>query len=627
MLKTFRTYNKVVMGIFAFACICLAMSGLGVNFMEQDRDRAALKINDTEVSRQEFYMEKRELEARYRNIFKGNFDQLMQSMNLNLNQEVVEKLTNDILLDQVAAANNMRVGETEIRKVLSEYFPNTAAYAAFLRDQQMTAPQFERKLRGDMARMQLVSVMNDVSLVSKQEVKERIKEEERQYALEYAEFKDSEFVVKVAAPDEKDLKALFEQTSSTYQLPPRVSYDYVVLSPDDFMSEVQVDKETLEFEYAENQAKFTAPEQVRARHIVMLFPKEADPEKMAALTKRAEEAHTKAAANEPFEKLVLDYSDDITTKAIGGDIGWVKRGEKSKEFDEAVFKLKGPGVAELISTDKGYEIVRIEEYQESKVKEFEAVKADIEKELRAQEAPAYASAKAAELLQKWKTGSGSLKDLAEQNKLVLKSSDGLLVERSDPEGMAGLTSKVMAPPTDDKQLIEMGSRSVLVGVKEFKDVEQQGFDTVKDKVLDEYKKRKSSELARAAASDLLKTLKEDAAADFAAKAKAAGGEFKEEKEYSKKKPGGGILGQPDVANEVLVTSKENTLLDRVFSAGNTFAVVKVKSIKEAAPEVIEAKAATEAEQKASENGQLLVSALINHRKSQAVIEPDRTLLE
>ena len=107
---------------------------------------------------------------------------------------------------------------------------------------------------------------------------------------------------------------------------------------------------------------FRTPIRAKARHILLNTKAEAD----AAL------ARLKAGA--PFDKLAAELSADATTKAKGGDLGWVTPGVMVKPFDEALFALKKGQISPIVRTNFGYHIIEVEDIQQSALPPFDAVK-------------------------------------------------------------------------------------------------------------------------------------------------------------------------------------------------------------------------------------------------------------
>lgn len=111
----------------------------------------------------------------------------------------------------------------------------------------------------------------------------------------------------------------------------------------------------VEREYAARQAtEFTLPEAVQVRHLLVSD---------ANLAQRlAEQARAmKASDDAAFATLVSSKSEDVSTRAVGGDLGFIDKNSRlQKAIVDAALSLKTPGdVAGPIATDAGYEILRL----------------------------------------------------------------------------------------------------------------------------------------------------------------------------------------------------------------------------------------------------------------------------
>lgn len=61
----------------------------------------------------------------------------------------------------------------------------------------------------------------------------------------------------------------------------------------------------------------------------------------------------------PFEEVVQEYSIDLLTKNLKGEMGWVSRGSSFKGFDEAIFHLEPLSISPPIKSPYGYHILQV----------------------------------------------------------------------------------------------------------------------------------------------------------------------------------------------------------------------------------------------------------------------------
>ena len=65
-------------------------------------------------------------------------------------------------------------------------------------------------------------------------------------------------------------------------------------------------------------------------------------------------------AGADFEALATEHSDDRGSAALGGDLGWFRRGAMVRSFEDAAFGLFDGQVSDVVETEFGFHIIKIE---------------------------------------------------------------------------------------------------------------------------------------------------------------------------------------------------------------------------------------------------------------------------
>jgi len=69
-----------------------------------------------------------------------------------------------------------------------------------------------------------------------------------------------------------------------------------------------------------------------------------------------------------FAELAKKYSEDPGSAANGGDLGFVKRGDLVKEFEEAAFALKEGEISDIVQTQFGFHLIQMVEKRGDKIR-------------------------------------------------------------------------------------------------------------------------------------------------------------------------------------------------------------------------------------------------------------------
>ena len=147
------------------------------------------------------------------------------------------------------------------------------------------------------------------------------------------------------------------------------------------MKDVSVSEDDVKRYYNENEAKYTTPLQVRVRHMLIKVPFGSSSEEKKKAREKAEGILGWLKKGERFEKLAEAYSEDLDSKAKGGELGYFSRGRMPKAFEDTAFSMKPGQVSEPIETDYGYHIIEVQDRKEARTIPLEEVKESIRKQL------------------------------------------------------------------------------------------------------------------------------------------------------------------------------------------------------------------------------------------------------
>ena len=127
--------------------------------------------------------------------------------------------------------------------------------------------------------------------------------------------------------------------------------------------EVAVSDEEIEDFYNENIEQMTVPEAVRARHILVKLAADDEAARVAAQDRIAAiQKELQDGAN--FLTLATERSD-APSAPQGGDLGYFGRGQMVQPFEAAVFALQPGEISDVVETQFGFHIIKVEERREA----------------------------------------------------------------------------------------------------------------------------------------------------------------------------------------------------------------------------------------------------------------------
>jgi foldase protein PrsA len=152
----------------------------------------------------------------------------------------------------------------------------------------------------------------------------------------------------------------------------------------------QVTDQQIEDYYNKNKAQFAQPE--RRDLSIVLTKKEA----------KAREAKAALESGESFKTVAKQYSIDDASKAQGGKLPAVAKGQQEKAFDDAIFKAKKGKIEGPVKTQFGWYVFRVDKVSKASQQTLAQAKTTIKQVLASQNQQKALDAFVKDFRKKWK---------------------------------------------------------------------------------------------------------------------------------------------------------------------------------------------------------------------------------
>lgn len=221
--------------------------------------------------------------------------------------------------------------------------------------------------------------------------------------------------------------------------------------------------------YQERLDDFQLGTQLRLRHILFELGPAPTPGELEEVQQSAEAALARLEAGEEFADVASEVSEDLSTKDSGGDLGPISPADIATELSLAANGLEAGEHSDVVRTDRGLHIVKLDERIEAGARPFAEVRRELAEEAATKQA---AAARADELTDELAQGiraGGSLEDVARERGLTLERT-GMLRRRADgfvvglgasPELLA-MAFALRPEAPSSPEIFTVGSKLVLI---------------------------------------------------------------------------------------------------------------------------------------------------------------------
>ena len=520
MFEAVRGNKRIAQVILVLVSLSFALWGVDSYLNDRTTTAEVASVGDSKISAFQFEQATREQQDRVRAANEGQIDASTFNSPL-FRRAVLENLVNQRLLALYAFDNGLSVTDGQLRETIAGIASfqengqfSMTKYQAQLRGQGMSELGFQERLRSELANQQILSAIGEAAFVPAAAAHRFLAAQLEERTVHTVQFKPEDYLDKVSL-DGADAKAYYAANTADFELPARVKARYVVLNPAALRSGLTVADEEVRAEYEQTKQNFGVPEERKASHILIQVDADASESEVAQAKAKAEEllAEVKAAPD-TFGDVAKRSSDDPGSAQSGGDLGFFGRGAMVKAFEDAVFGAGEGLLPEIVRSDFGFHIVRVDEIRPATIPPLDEVRERIESELLDKAANRRFLEVAENFANLVYEQPDSLEPAAQAFGLEVKSTDEWIeagAERmgdfESPELVGALFSQDVLVNKHNSDAVDVGDNTmVAVRVAAHEPARQRTFDEVKAEVEARLRTAKAAELARADGVEKLESL-------------------------------------------------------------------------------------------------------------------------
>src|SRR3989338_5632275 len=407
MLDVMRK-NIKSLSIFLWLVIFSFIAFYGVNTRNPSETESVAVVNGDAISfslyRQEYY----KTQEFFRNILKENADEYLKTVDLK--KIVLDRLIERTLLSQLAKKMEITATDEELVDRLKKYdvFLNERGdidndrIVNVLEKNRIDPKNFMEEQKQEILVEKMKKLIEDSAKVSTSTVRDEYIKKYEKIMVEYA-FTPNDFYNDNVNVNESDTKSYFDKNKENYRKPKIRKVKYTIIDTNGFDKDLKIGENEVRDYYNKNIDLYRAKnKEVRARHILFSLKPDAPKEEEEIVRKKAEKVLKEARNGKDFTALAQLNSDEPMATVSGGELGYFSKGRMVPEFEKAAFSLKKGEISDLVKTNFGYHIIKVEDILEAGTpRPFEYVKAEIRSKIINERKRSLGLEKANEVYNEW----------------------------------------------------------------------------------------------------------------------------------------------------------------------------------------------------------------------------------
>lgn len=516
MFDSIRNHSKILMGLL-FLLVIPSFVLFGIDSYSNFSDQAVpvARVAGQKITQSEWdAAHQREVErirASVPNLDAKLFD------SPEARYATLERMVNDRVIAEAASKQLLVTSDQRLARYLQQD-PSIAGlrgadgkldmerYRQLAASQGMTPEMLEARVRSDLSAQQVLAGLQGSALASQRQTDTALDAYLQRREIQVQKWNPADFASKVSVTD-ADLEKFYQAQSERFRSVESADIEYLVLDTAALQKNINLPEQDLKTYYEQNMQRLAGQEQRRASHILIAAGKDAAAAERAQARAKADDLLAAVRKNpKSFADLARKHSQDPGSASQGGDLDFFARGAMVKPFEDAAFALQKGEVSRVVESDFGYHIILLTDIKAPKAPSFEAMRPQLEADLRKQQAQRQFAELAETFSNSVYEQADSFKPTAERLKLTVQQAKGLTrTSAADAQGLLThpkLLQAVFAEDSVGKRrntpAVEVAPNTLVSArIVAYRPAAVRPFAEVKDDVRRLFVLEKSSDLAKA----------------------------------------------------------------------------------------------------------------------------------
>lgn len=306
---------------------------------------------------------------------------------LGLTQLVLNSLIEQKLLLQEAERLDLTATEAEVRDQILKspalnpdgQFVGEELYLRYVTGNlgYPTVAEFENEIQRDLTLAKINSALLNSIVIPASRAEQEFRRRNESAEIRYVLFPTDRVLEQVQVTSQ-EVEQFYRENTARYTHPEQRNAQYLLADLARVRSQISIPEAELRARYDGARESYRQPPSVSAQHVLISLEETATPEQEAAARTEAEEVLAKARAGTDFTELAKQYSDEPGADTRGGDLGFFTRGQMVAPFEQAAFALQPGQISDLVRTQFGFHVIKVNETRPESIRTFEEVRVELE---------------------------------------------------------------------------------------------------------------------------------------------------------------------------------------------------------------------------------------------------------